>query len=80
MGQLETREFLDKHAKNPKWWTSKEIAKGVGMSNMPSVTNSLRKLRRTTYILYRCLGPRDKYFYHSAATGAIYSMTDPLEV
>ncbi len=50
MGQQEVYNFLKKHRE--KWYTSKQIAKGLGVS-LGSVTNNLKKLRQSKEILYK---------------------------
>ncbi len=50
MGQQEVSDFLKKH--KPKWFTAREISKGLNLSNS-SVTVSLAKLKSRNYIKYK---------------------------
>ena len=61
MSQYEVYNFLKN---NPgKWWTSKEIAKKMTAS-IASVTNNLKKIRKSKEILYRISGDKNnQYFY-----------------
>ncbi|MEM3373745.1 MAG: HTH domain-containing protein [Candidatus Woesearchaeota archaeon] len=60
MGQQEVFNFLKKH--NGKWLTSKEISEMMNVS-IGSVTNNLKKLRKTEkrLIKYKVVG--NKYYY-----------------
>jgi hypothetical protein len=62
MGQQEVFNFLKKN--RAKWFTSKEIAKGLKAS-LGSVTNNLKKLRKTEkdILKYKLVGNRYYYKY-----------------
>jgi Mn-dependent DtxR family transcriptional regulator len=62
MGQQEVYDFLKKHKR--KWFTSKEIAKGLSVS-IGSVTNNLKKLRKTNSIKHKLVNNRYKYMFKS---------------
>lgn len=60
MGQQEVFSFLKNNKK--KWFTSKDIADGLGVS-LGSVTNNLKKLRKTEKdtLKFKLVG--NKYYY-----------------
>ncbi len=60
MGQQEVYTFLKNH--KGKWYTSKQIAQGLNVS-LGSVTNNLKKLRKTEKetLEFKLVG--NKYFY-----------------
>jgi Mn-dependent DtxR family transcriptional regulator len=61
MGQQEVYEFLKKNKR--KWFTSKEIAKGLNVS-LGSVTNNLKKLRSSKEILYKESSKRKNMYWY----------------
>ncbi len=60
MGQQEVYDFLKKNKR--KWFTSKEIAEGLLVS-IGSVTNNLKKLRKTNSIKHKLLNNKYKYMF-----------------
>jgi Mn-dependent DtxR family transcriptional regulator len=62
MGQQEVYDYLKKH--KHKWFTSKEIALGLAVS-IGSVTNNLKKLRKTNSIKHKQMNNRFKYMFKS---------------
>lgn len=60
MGQQEVYSFL-KRNKN-KWFTSREISKGL-RSSMGSVTNCLKKLRKSRAIDFREAKRKNQFEY-----------------
>ena len=60
MGQQEVYSFLNEN--KGKWFTSKDIAQGLKVS-LGSVTNNLKKLRKTEkdILKYKLVG--NKYYY-----------------
>jgi predicted transcriptional regulator len=58
MGQQEVYDFLKKNKR--KWFTSKSISDDLGLS-IGSVTNNLKKLRKTNSVKSKQEGNR--YFY-----------------
>ncbi len=60
MGQQEVFDYLKKH--KSKWHKSKEISKGLKVS-IGSVTNCLKKLRKTSSIAYRETERKNQYEY-----------------
>ncbi|MBT4352618.1 HTH domain-containing protein [archaeon] len=60
MGQQEVYDFLKKN-KN-KWFTSKDISNALSLS-IGSVTNNLKKLRKSTSVKSKMEGNRYKYMF-----------------
>ena len=60
MGQQEVYDFLKKNKGN--WFTSKEIAEGLVVS-IGSVTNNLKKLRKSDSVKFKQEGKRFKYLF-----------------
>lgn len=60
MGQQEVYDYLKKN--KGKWFNSKEITKGV-KSSIASVTNCLKKLRRSGLVTFRETGRRNQFEY-----------------
>ncbi|MBD3203113.1 HTH domain-containing protein [Candidatus Woesearchaeota archaeon] len=60
MGQQEVYDYLKNH-KN-KWFTSKDIAEGLGVS-IGSVTSNLKKLRESNFVKYKFENNRYYYMY-----------------
>lgn len=62
MGQQEVFNFLKSH--KGKWFTSKEISDLLNVS-LGSVTNNLKKLRKTeaNVIKYKIVGNKYYYFF-----------------
>jgi|TARA_B100001971_G_C18179178_1_gene531735 Mn-dependent DtxR family transcriptional regulator len=60
MGQQEIYDFLKKNKK--KWFTARDISKKLKVS-IGSVTNCLKKLRKSSSIQYRSSGRRNQFEY-----------------
>ena len=60
MGQQEVYNYLKKNRK--RWFTSKEISKGLKVS-IGSVTNCLKKLRKTKAISFRGTKRKNQFEY-----------------
>ncbi len=60
MGQQEVYDYLKKN--KGKWFITKEIAKEVKVS-IGSVTNCLKKLRRSGSVNFRETGRRNQFEY-----------------
>ena len=62
MGQQEVFNFLKKN--KGRWFTSKDIARGLNVS-LGSVTNNLKKLRKTERdtLKYKLVGNRYYYMF-----------------
>ena len=60
MGQQEVYDYLKKNERG--WFTSKDIAKGKDVS-LGSVTNCLKKLRKSSSINFREIGRRNQFEY-----------------
>ena len=60
MGQQEVYDFLKKNRK--KWFNTKKITEGLNVS-IGSVTNCLKKLRKSRYVDYRQSGNRNEFEY-----------------
>ncbi|MBN2422564.1 HTH domain-containing protein [Candidatus Woesearchaeota archaeon] len=58
MGQQEVYDFLKNNKR--KWFTSKDIARGLKVS-IGSVTNNLKKLRKSTSVKFKF--SNNKYYY-----------------
>ncbi|MBN1502617.1 hypothetical protein JW930_03665 [Candidatus Woesearchaeota archaeon] len=58
MGQQEVYDYLKRN--HTKWFTSRQIAQGLRVS-LGSVTNNLKKLRKTNSVKYSQEGNRFKY-------------------
>jgi len=52
IGQTETWEFLKKKIRSKKWYSAKEIRKGMGdKTTKGSIETNLKKLRKRNYVL-----------------------------
>jgi len=60
MGQQEVYDYLKKYSR--KWFTSKEISDGLGAS-IGSVTNCLKKLRKSRAIDFRGTKRKNQFEY-----------------
>lgn len=60
MGQQEIYDYLKKNKR--KWYTSKEISKGLKVS-IGSVTSCLKKLRQSRTVQFRTSKNRNQYEY-----------------
>ena len=60
MGQQEIYDFLKKNKR--KWYTAREISTKLKVS-IGSVTNCLKKLRKSRPIQYRSSGRRNQFEY-----------------
>ncbi|HII16373.1 TPA: hypothetical protein HA361_00510 [Candidatus Woesearchaeota archaeon] len=60
MGQQEVYDFLKR--RKARWFTAKEISAELQVS-IGSITNCLKKLRKSRSLQYRSTGNRNQYEY-----------------
>jgi len=54
--------FLREHP--DRYWSAKEIAKGLKLGSVSSITVNLQKLRKTNFIKFKLLHPCNLYKYN----------------